>query len=336
VTADLDIIWDAHSCLPIAAGVDVSVLEAHRNAGFDHVAINIAMDMTPLEDILRALAWFRARIGDTEGFVLASSLSDVDRAAASGQLAVSFDIEGAVCLLEEPAMVQLYADLGVRMMHLAYNLDNAYAGGCHGNDTGLTTLGSEIVQAANRAGIVMDCSHSSVRSSLEIMALSERPVVFSHANAHALVPDTPRNITDEQIRACAETGGVVGICGYNLFLGRFPAGAEDMAAHIDHVASLVGVDHVGIGWDFAYPANGVPLAANREEYEKYFIDGVRSDAQVRSVEEAYVPLSARSAIAERLRDLGYDAAAIAKVMGGNFYRVAAACWPASGGAADAG
>lgn len=334
MTADAAIIWDAHSCLPIAAGAEVSVLDAHRAAGFNHVAINIAMDMTPLPDVLRALAWFRACVRSSDALLLAESVADVDRAAASGRLAVSFDIEGANCLLQEPAMIQLYADLGVRMMHLAYNLDNGYAGGCHGANSGLTSLGREVVQAANRAGIVMDCSHSSVRSSLEIMALSERPVVFSHANAHALVSDTPRNVTDEQIRACAATGGVVGICGYNLFLGRFPAGPEDMAAHIDHVASLVGVEHVGIGWDFAYPHDGVPLAANREEYEKYFIDGVRSDAQIQSAEEAYVPLSARPAIADRLRTMGYGDEALRKIMGGNFYRVAAACWPAAAEAAD--
>jgi len=224
-------------------------------------------------------------------------------------------------------MVQLYADLGVRMMHLAYNLDNAYAGGCHGPDTGLTELGRTVVKAANRAGIVMDCSHSSVRSSLEIMALSERPVVFSHANVHALVGTTPRNISDEQIRTCAATGGVVGICGYNLFLGQFPSTAEHMAEHIDYVVQLVGIEHAGIGWDYAYPYSGVPLAASREEYEKYFIDGVKSDQQVSEQGEAYVPLAQRAAIGEALRRRGYEQAAIDAVMGRNFRRVAEACWP---------
>jgi len=321
------IIWDAHSCLPIGAGIDFDMLSAHRAAGFDHVSINIAMDMTPLKDILRALAYFRASIRASDDFIQAMTIDDVDRASELGRLAVSFDIEGANCLLEDPGLVQLYADLGVRMMHLAYNLNNAYAGGCHDSEQGLTRLGRDVVRAANSSGIVMDCSHSSVQTSLEVMSLSQSPVVFSHANVRRLVEDTPRNITDEQIRACAATGGVIGICGFNLFLGRFPATAADMAAHIDYIADLVGVEHVGIGWDYSYPYSGVALAASTEEYEKYFIDGAKSDKHISSQADAYVPLSAREEIGNILRRKGYDEAALGRVMGGNFYRVAEACWP---------
>ncbi|MEQ8801448.1 MAG: membrane dipeptidase [Haliea sp.] len=326
MTADTAIVWDAHSCLPIATGIDFDMLRAHRAAGFHHVAINIAMDMTPLADVLKALAWFRHCAEQSPEYLIAGTVEDVERAAREGLLAITFDIEGANCLLEEPAMVQLYADLGVRMMHLAYNLDNAYGGGCHGPNTGLTALGREVVSAANRAGIVMDCSHSSVRTSLDVIAHSDRPVVFSHANVHALVGSTPRNITDEQIRACATTGGVVGVCGFNLFLGQFPSSAEHMAQHIDYVVQLVGIDHAGIGWDYAYPHSDVPLAASEEEYQKYFIDGVTSDAQISEQGEAYVPLDQRVEIGQSLRRRGYDQAAVDKVMGLNFYRVARACW----------
>jgi len=324
-----DVVWDAHSCLPIAAGINFDYLNAHRQAGFHHVAVNIAMDMTPLADTLRAIAWFRECIRMGENFIQANTVADVEHAAETGRLAVSFDIEGANCLCGEVSMVQLYADLGVRMMHLAYNLDNAYAGGCHGGNTGLTELGRSVVRAANAAGIVMDCSHSSERSSLEIMALSEKPVVFSHANVHRLVPDTPRNITDTQIKACADTGGVVGICGFNLFLGAFPASAAHMAEHIDYIVQRFGIEHAGIGWDYAYPDDGVPLAADPEEYAKYFIDGAKSDQHISTQAEAYVPVDARPAISQELKQKGYSDADVDAVMGGNFLRVARECWPLS-------
>ncbi|MEQ8690691.1 MAG: hypothetical protein RIC89_07630, partial [Pseudomonadales bacterium] len=91
------IVWDAHSCLPIASGVDFDCLKVHKLAGFQHVAINIAMDMTPLADTLRAIAWFRHCIAQSESYLQAYTVDDVAYAAKNGQLAVSFDIEGAIC-----------------------------------------------------------------------------------------------------------------------------------------------------------------------------------------------------------------------------------------------
>ena len=327
-TVNASVVWDAHSCLPIEAGIDFDVLERHRRAGFDFVSINIAMDMTPLPSVLRAIAWFRDRIASSpDKYVLAEHIDDVEAARATGRLAVAFDIEGAACLLGRPEMVDLYARLGVRMMHLAYNLNNAYSAGCHGEDTGLTPLGAEVVRAANRAGIVMDCSHTSLRASLQIMELSERPVVFSHSNVAALAPGR-RNIVDEQIAACARTGGVIGICAYARFLGAVPGTADQMVRHIDHIAQTVGVDHVGLGWDYSYPDEGVPLAASEEEFRRWFPDAAAGRDAADTPESLQVPLEHRPLIGEGLSRLGYPQAAIDKVMGLNFARVAAACWPA--------
>ena len=89
-------------------------------------------------------------------------------------------------------------------------------------------------------------SHNSIQTSLDICTITEKPVVFSHANARALV-DHPRNITNEQIRACAQTNGVICINGVERFLGK--ATAEAFAQHCAHVAELVGVKHVGMGLD---------------------------------------------------------------------------------------
>ena len=76
-------------------------------------------------------------------------------------------------------MLRLYRDLGVRQMHLAYNRDNAVGGGCHGADIGLTPWGRAVVAEINRLGILMDCSHTGYRTSMDVMALSSKPVVFS-------------------------------------------------------------------------------------------------------------------------------------------------------------
>ena len=97
-------------------------------------------------------------------------------------------------------------------------------------------------------GMIVDCSHTGRRSSLEAIERSALPVIFSHSNAHAVCAHI-RNIHDEQIRACAAGGGVVGIVGIGAFLGDAHAKSETMFRHLDHVASLVGPEHVGGGID---------------------------------------------------------------------------------------
>ncbi len=319
--------WDAHACLPVEAGITFEVITRHRHAGFDFVSVNVGMDPTGLPAILRAIAWFRACIARSpDRFALVGSMSDLDRARARGVLAIAFDLEGADCLFERPEMAQLFADLGVRQMHLAYNLNNRVAGGCHDVPMRLTPIGTDIVRALNRAGIVVDCSHTGRLCSFDVMAASDRPVVFSHANAAAL-HETPRNVTDDQIKACAATGGVIGICGYAPFLGKSVASVVDMVAHIDHVAQLVGIDHVGLGWDHCYPSEGVPVASDPALAARYFPDATIGNHGQTLLDDASVPIEGLSAIDLLLAARGYNRSDIAKVKGGNFARVAAACWP---------
>jgi membrane dipeptidase len=97
--------------------------------------------------------------------------------------------------------------------------------------------------------MVVDCSHTGRRSSLEAIEWSSTPPIFSHSGAYSVCRHI-RNIHDDQIRACADRGGVIGVVGIGAFLGDAAARAETMFRHIDHIASLVGPQHVGIGTDF--------------------------------------------------------------------------------------
>jgi membrane dipeptidase len=171
-------------------------------------------------------------------------------------MAISFDLEGALPLLEQPDMVALYAQLGVRQIHFAYNLNNSVADGCHDVARGLTPLGQRMVEAVNENGILMDCSHTGRLCSLEIMNASSQPVIFSHANPYTLVQHG-RNVTDEQIRACAATGGVVCVSGLSFFLGSAQPDANDVARHVAYIADLVGVRHAGIGLDICFQQPGL-------------------------------------------------------------------------------
>ncbi|MGM9425202.1 dipeptidase [Hydrogenophaga sp. MI9] len=319
------ILWEAHTCLPLHPDALLAPLERYRTAGVHYVSINVGMDMNPLSQILPVIASFRAQIAAQPGrYLLPDTVADIERARHEGKLAVGFDLEGALPLLERPEMVALYRDLGVRQVHFAYNRNNSVAGGCHDVPQGLTALGRRMVEAANAAGVILDCSHTERRTTLDMLAHSAQPVVFSHANPLALV-EHGRNITDEQIRACAATGGVVCISGVSRFLGVEEPCAADMARHMAYVAQLVGAEHVGLGLDIGFGQPGLdddPPPPFDPGYwwpaSEGYGNGIR---QMR-----YAPVEAWTQMPEALRAVGMNSAEIAGALGGNMARVARAVW----------
>ena len=317
--------WEAHACLPLHPQASFAPLERFHAAGVNYVSINIGMDMNPVSQVMRTIAGFRASIAaQPERYVLAVTTQDIESAAAAGKLAIGFDLEGAMPLLEQPEMVALYQSLGVRQMHLAYNRNNSVAGGCHDVEQGLTPLGHEVVRAINAAGVLMDCSHTGRRCSLDIMAASTQPVIFSHANPLALI-EHGRNITDEQIRACAATGGVVCVSGVSFFLGNTSPTAQDVARHAAYVANLVGVQHVGIGLDISFPQadlNDDPPDGYEPSY--WWPKSAGYDRAI--LRATYTPIETWNVLGQALQDTGMSASEAQSVMGGNMVRVAQQVW----------
>lgn len=144
------------------------------------------------------------------------------------------------------------AALGVRTLLPTYNHANRAGSGClDATDTGLTAWGAEIVAEMNVVGIVPDGSHCSTRTGLDLCDVSKGPVVYSHSCMKAIW-EHPRNITDDQARACAATGGVVAITGVGIFLGPNTPTLDAMTSHLEYAVDLIGVDHVGISSDFSF------------------------------------------------------------------------------------
>jgi membrane dipeptidase len=317
--------WDAHACLPLHPDADFSPLDSLREAGVNYVSVNIGMDMNPLAQVMSTLAGFRATIAaNPERFRLVGSTVEIEAAVADGVLAIGFDLEGAEPLLGQPDMVALYRDLGVRQIHFAYNRNNPVADGCHDVERGLTALGQRMVEAVNRAGLLMDCSHTGRRCSLDIMAVSREPVIFSHANPLALA-EHGRNITDEQIRACAATGGVICLSGVSRFLGNDQPSATDMARHAAYVAELVGAQHIGIGLDISFrqpelndspppPYDPVHWWPREAGYD-------RGISPMR-----YTPIETWRLLPDALAQVGFSESDVEAIAGGNMMRVAAQVW----------
>lgn len=193
------------------------------------------------------------RFPDTIG--LAKSPDDVEALHAAGKLIACIGIENGYPMGEDLTRIAHFHERGARYMGIAHNghtqLGDSHtpAEPLHG---GLSELGRKAVAELNRVGIMVDVSHSSRATMLQIVELSQAPVIASHSGARA-VCDHTRNLDDEQLRAIAQKGGVVQCVALADFVKPKAAGranVHDFVDHIDHVVQIAGIDHVGIGSDF--------------------------------------------------------------------------------------
>ena len=322
--------WDSHACLVVHPDEDFTRISKFAEWGYDFVSVNVGMDMIPNGQIMATIASFRRQIdAHADKYVLAKTVADVDDAKAHGKLAVAFDLEGGVCLDENPAQVQKFADLGVRQIHLAYNVDNTLAGGCHGDNIGLTPLGRKIVDAVHNAGLFMDVSHTGYRSSLDIMEHSMEtgggPVIFSHANPIGATKH-PRTIDKKQAQMCAETGGMIGITGVAPFLEDLQGRSETVANQLDTLVDWVGIDRVGLAWDYMFDnPNNLPELPDNLDKEKYWPPeygyGSLHIASIKSATPAQT-----DEVMDILHSRGYSTTDTDKIKGLNFYTMAKQVW----------
>jgi membrane dipeptidase len=315
------IVWDNHACMPLRPLDErfLPQLERCRQAGITAVTLNAGFGEQTLAEYVRMLATFRRWLGErSQEYRLIEKVEDIVDAKRQGQLAVCFDIEGMNAIEGQLDLIQLYYDLGVRWMLIAYNNANRAGGGCQEPDGGLTDFGRLVIDEMSRVGMVLCCSHTGYRTAREAIDYSSGPVIFSHSNPRAL-HDHPRNIPDDLMRSCAARGGVIGINGIGIFLGDNDNSTEALVRHIDYAVQLVGDDHVGIGLDYVY--DSAELDEYVQKMSATFPDGLGYRSGVKMVEPERLP-----EVAEALMAKGYDADSLAKILGGNLLRVARTTW----------
>jgi membrane dipeptidase len=318
------VVWDNHACMPLRAEDDfLPHLARHRRSGYTVVSLNVGYDQTTLENDVRVLAqfrrWIRANSGD---YLLIERAQDVAEAKRTGRLGVCFDLEGTVALGDQLSMVELYYELGVRWMLMAYNRRNSVGGGCL-EDGPLTSFGRAVLDEMQRVGMVPCCSHTSWNTAREVLDYVDGPVIFSHSNSNAVYTH-PRNIPDDLAKVCAASGGVISVNGYGPFVGRRSDGGGDNSTeglfrHLDHFVQLLGPQHVGLGLDYVFDV---------EEVRAYF----RSNPEVFPPAAGYteempmVEPERLTALVQMMIDHGYPTEAIVQIVGGNHLRVAKTCW----------
>jgi membrane dipeptidase len=302
---------------------DLRNLKLWRDAGVGHLSIDVGFDLLPWEQTVANLEVFRGWILDhSEEYVIVKTVEEIHRAKRDHRMAVTFDIEGMNALNGRLDMVEFYHHLGVRQILLAYNRDNLAGGGCHGSVDRLTDFGREAITEMNRLGMFVDLSHCGFRTSMQAMEHSSKPVIFSHSNARSLTSHG-RNITDEQIRACAETGGIIGAVGLSAFLSEGEtATVKDLVHHVDYLIHVAGPEHVGIGLDYAFPVESAGIdeiiAANPEFWP---VQAGYGKAGIH-----FLPPQDLIWLVQGLIEEGHTDEVIRAVLGGNFLSLAERVW----------
>ncbi|MGC0365562.1 membrane dipeptidase [Rhodococcus sp. 27YEA15] len=322
-------LWEQHCCLPLRSNASIADLLRYRRPGGSYVSVNIGYsphDRAAASAVAKSFSW-QARV-EFPDVTPVATMTDVREVTGGGGIALAFDLEDSAPLGGDLDNVAYFYDLGVRSLLPTYNHANAAGGGClDGDDTGLTDYGRDLVTEMNQIGMTVDGSHCSTQTGLDLSARTERPMIYSHSNLRRLW-DHPRNITDDQARACADTGGVVGINGVGIFLGvNEPDGNAErlsaMADHIEEAVDLIGIDHVGIGSDYSFDQQD--FLVELERHASSF-----SDAYTRWGPLQWTPPEEVLTLDRVLRERGFDESAIEAVYGGNFARVASQVWATGG------
>ena len=315
------LVWDM--TLPIITpGVPekkADLFARFAGSGLDFTTITLAIDGMDFRAAAQQVADHRRFVQErSETCVLAESVEEVLQAKREGKLAVGFHFQGTAPFEDKLAWVDVAYKLGVRHALMAYNEKNRVGCGCHvSEDTGLTDFGRELIGEMNRVGMIVDCAHTGYRTTMETIEASQSPVIISHTNVRVL-SDHPRCVWDDQIQACAAKGGVMGMTGLAGFLGDGGATPERIVDHIDHVANLVGPEHVGLGLDYVYDIETFEtfVAAMPERYPPE--SGYRD---LRQVELEEVPRTT-----EELLRRGYGEREIRGILGENWLGVCRGLW----------
>jgi len=273
-------------------GVDALVLALYVEPHFREATLR--EDLLMIDDLYREIA-------ESDGGIhLILTRQDAEAAPKRDGLSVLLSLEGTEALAGDLGILRLMFDLGLRAVGLTWFGRTMAADGSGEEEAGggLTRFGRDVIRECNRLGMLVDVSHLSERGFWDVLKLAQGPVIASHSNARACC-DHHRNLTDDQLRAIAQTGGDVGLNAYHEFVDAEHPTLDRLLDHGEHMADVMGPGHVGLGLDFV-------------DYQP----GFDSSAVKGLPDSASVP-----AITAGLRARGVDETEIRNILGENWLRV---------------
>ena len=183
---------------------------------------------------------------------IAYTPADLYRLKSEGKKAIMLGIENGYAIGNDISNIERFRNRGVVYMTLCHNGNNQLCGSARFNDEGLgvNAFGEQVIKEMNRVGMMVDISHAGERTFYDALDISSKPIVASHSSARALC-NHPRNLTDDQLKALADKGGVAQVTLYSGFLKeQGMATIQDAIDHLNHMVNIMGIEHVGIGTDF--------------------------------------------------------------------------------------
>jgi len=255
--------------------------------------------------------------------------SDMNAAQQSRKLGLIYSFEAASMHEGKLERIALFRRLGVRIMQLTYNRRTPFGVGClEGDAGGLTGLGRQAIASMNQLGVAVDLSHSNTQTTREAIAACAKPPIFTHTGCRS-VYNHPRSKEDQDMKALADKGGVMGI--YMLpFLTASPRQPmlDDYLRHMEYALKICGEDHVGIGSDTSLETvTPSDIEATRKEVEERKAAGISAPGEDRT---PYIPdintPRKLELVADALLRRGHSPAAVEKILGANFRRVLTEIW----------
>jgi membrane dipeptidase len=297
----------------------------YRDSGINAFHIGWGYGHDAFADAGKILAaWNRFIAAHPSELVRIDSVPHLDFAKRTGKVGILLGFQNSDHFRTLDDVDDFYR-LGQRVSQLTYNVRNAIGSGYEEPaDTGLTDYGREVVARMNQTGMAVDVSHCGDRTTLDTLLGSRKPVIISHANCRALNPH-PRCKTDAQIRALAAAGGVMGISGVRMFVrATEPTTIEHVLDHFDHVAQLVGVEHVGVGSDIDLDGyDKLPPVLYRRMLAGYKDSpSFRGRGEVDGLDHPQRMFDLTEGLIRR----GYADAQIELILGGNFRRALTEIW----------
>ncbi|MCA0938466.1 dipeptidase [Salipiger pacificus] len=303
-----------------------------KAAGFKVLAACPSADSldASIRGVAGALIFYLNKISERPHlYKVVRNASDIDAAIQEDKLGIFFTHQGTALFQNDVDMVGLWRQLGYGYCLLAYNQRNSVGDGCFETaNGGLTAYGKQLIDAYNRHGMLVDVSHTGEQTSLDAIERSSQPVISSHSGALAIA-DYQRSLSDAVIRAIAESGGV---CSLNLVGAFLDKSNPDILTtdaifrHIDYMAELVGIDHVGFGSDYIPNINFTASLIQTPMGAAVFPDGGYSAAMGAKGVPTPAPYQIAAALVAKMLDHGYSEDDCAKFLGGNMYRVIGEVW----------
>ncbi|MGH7939406.1 MAG: dipeptidase [Bryobacteraceae bacterium] len=269
-----------------------------------------------LQVALDQVALLRGEVEATPQLMLCRSFADICAAETAGRIGLLLTMEGVEPLGDDLHLLHIFYELGLRSLSLTHARVNAAAAGAvfeaSGSPAaGLTSFGRELVEECERLGILLDLAHINPAGFAEICARTSKPLIVSHSNVRRFY-DIERNLSDEQIRMIGARGGVIGISTIFVSPIKEEATLDRYIDHIAHVADLIGIDGVGIGFDFCEFLWELAPLAERELAVKR--PRPHSLADLAGHAQAWN-------LTRKLSERGFDEEAMEKILRGNWLRV---------------